>query len=348
MNRIVIPTGYMGSGSSALTDFIAEHRGYEHNNGSFEYVFLHCPNGLFDLEDKLLVGNNALRSDEAIRSFHKAMSDLYELKTWWPANYRKNLSPNFMRLVDAFIDRIVDYRTDAHWYPQEKLPLHRVPRRFFATQISRLTKGALSPKVPLLYEGMTISLISPSDFHAAARDFLNAVFIELGIKQHNLLLDQLLLPFNAWRMSNYFDSNAICFIVARDPRDVYLLNKYVWGPQKDSIPFPTDVEEFCCFYKKMRMSEKSWTESTNVRRLFFEDLLYNYDETGNLIRESLGLDDGDHIHREQHFNPNRSIMNTQLFNIEAFKAEADRIQELLPEYLYDFPYSLTPDTSVSF
>ena len=53
MNKLIIPTGYMGSGSSAITDLICEFEGYEADNGTFEYVFLHCPNGLFDLEDKL-------------------------------------------------------------------------------------------------------------------------------------------------------------------------------------------------------------------------------------------------------------------------------------------------------
>ena len=53
-NKIVIPTGYMGSGSSAVTDLLSEVDGYSCSNGNFEYVFMHCPNGVFDLEDKLL------------------------------------------------------------------------------------------------------------------------------------------------------------------------------------------------------------------------------------------------------------------------------------------------------
>ena len=49
MNKVIVPTGYMGSGSSVVTDLIAEFEGYESANGSFEYVFLHCPNGVFRL-----------------------------------------------------------------------------------------------------------------------------------------------------------------------------------------------------------------------------------------------------------------------------------------------------------
>ena len=77
MNRIAITTGYMGSGSSAVTDLIGEFNGFTENNGDFEYIFMHCPNGIFDLEDKLLRNNNAVRSDEALRSFRNAMYELY-------------------------------------------------------------------------------------------------------------------------------------------------------------------------------------------------------------------------------------------------------------------------------
>ena len=54
-NKLLITTGYMGSGSSAYTDLLSEYKDLQCNNGSFEYVFLHCPNGVFDLEDKLLI-----------------------------------------------------------------------------------------------------------------------------------------------------------------------------------------------------------------------------------------------------------------------------------------------------
>lgn len=80
MNQIIIPTGYMGSGSSAVTNIISEIDGYDVNNDSFEYVMLHCPDGLFDLENKLLMENNAIRSDEAIHRFLWCMKDLYKKK----------------------------------------------------------------------------------------------------------------------------------------------------------------------------------------------------------------------------------------------------------------------------
>ena len=88
MNQLVVPISYMGSGSSAITDLVSEIKGYEAQNDTFEYVFLHCPNGVFDLEDKLLVGNNALRSDEALHSFCDTMKQLYDKKWWCVGNYK--------------------------------------------------------------------------------------------------------------------------------------------------------------------------------------------------------------------------------------------------------------------
>ena len=53
MRKIIVPIGYMTSGSSAVTDLVSEFANVNNDYGIFEYVFLHCPNGLFDLEDKL-------------------------------------------------------------------------------------------------------------------------------------------------------------------------------------------------------------------------------------------------------------------------------------------------------
>ena len=106
-NKLIIPTGYMGSGSSAITDLICEFDGYEADNGTFEYVFLHCPDGLFDLEDKLLIGNNSMRSDEAIRSFEKRMYELYSNKYWWVANYKKRIGREFWKYTKDFTESLV-------------------------------------------------------------------------------------------------------------------------------------------------------------------------------------------------------------------------------------------------
>lgn len=44
-NQIVVTSGYMGSGSSAMTDLLTEIEGYKNTTNSFEYIFMHCPGG---------------------------------------------------------------------------------------------------------------------------------------------------------------------------------------------------------------------------------------------------------------------------------------------------------------
>ena len=111
----------MGSGSSAITDLISEFRDCQNEFKSYEYVLLHCPNGLFDFEDKLLIGNNAIRSDEAIRSFETQMKKLYNKKFWCVGNYQKIISSNFMKITEEYINNIQEFNFPGYWYTHEEV-----------------------------------------------------------------------------------------------------------------------------------------------------------------------------------------------------------------------------------
>ena len=89
----------------------------------------------------------------------------------------------------------------------------------------------------------------------------------------------------------------------------------------------------------MRESEKE-CNSSKVLRVKFEDLIYKYDDTLNIIINHLGFNKEDHINRKSRFNPELSIKNTQLCNNIIYKDEIKIIEKELKEYLYDFPYSL--------
>lgn len=337
MNKIIIPTGYMGSGSSAITDLLSEYRGYEASNGTFEYVFLHCPNGVFDLEDKLFVGNNALRSDEALNSFLRAMKDLYDRKFWWPGNYKTRFSPRFMELTESYVESITDFKLDYYWYEQEKLNSVRFLKMCMRKIILLISHGRIVMKKPLTHEPMRIALPEKEEFYKKTRIYLWELFGELGIERHNLILDQLLLPFNVYRMEHYFAENTECFVVERDPRDVYISNKYVWTTMDCPIPYPRDVEKFCGYYKKLRYIEKG-TKNPHVHKIQFEDLLYHYEDTVQKIEKILGLSSQDHVRVKESLDPARSIHNTQLFRRAEYRKEVEIIETELNEYLYDFPY----------
>ena len=338
MNKIVITTGYMGSGSSAATDLISEFRGYDFNNGDFEFVLLHCPDGLFDLEDKLLLGNTAIRSDEAIHRFLECAKTLYDTKNYWPGMYKKRVSTSFFDVTSKFVDSICDFKFDesVYWYYQQLpdgicLQLKNYGNRI----VSKLFKKNAKPV--LKYKQMFVSYPESDNFYKAARAYLSEFYSLLGYDKHNLLLDQFLLPHNLYRIDRYFDSNVRVIVVDRDPRDVFVLNKYVWLKNNCPVAFPLDVEDFCRYYKKMRNAEKT-SEDSRILRLHFEDMIYRYEDTLTRIYDFLDVGSVDHIHFKEKFKPEVSINNTQLFKrLNNVENEVKIIEKELPNYLFEFP-----------
>lgn len=340
MNRIIVPTGYMGSGSSAITDLISEFKNCQNEFKSYEYVLMHSPNGLFDLEDKLLLGNNALRSDEAIRTFYCHMKKLYDKKFWWVGNYKKIIGSNFMKITDDYINSLIDFNYDGYWYMHEEVNSKMFLKLLIRKPIKLLTLNKLKLKKILKYDdGMKICLPTKEEFYEKSKKYVYNIIEEISRGEQNVILDQFLLPFNLYRIDNYFDDKLKVIVVERDPRDVFILNKYIWQKKQICVPMPLDVEEFCKYYKRMRKSEII-CKSNKVLRVKFEDLIYNYDNELDKIKKFLNFKDTDHLYKKARFNPDLSIKNTQLFNNDIYKDEISIIEERLNEYLYDFPYKL--------
>ena len=343
MDRIIVPTGYMGSGSSAITDLISEFKDCQNEFKDFEYIFLHCPNGLFDLEDKLLKGNNAIRSDEAIHSFEEQMNKLYNKRFWWVGNYQKIIGPEFKQKTDEFISKIQEFNFEGFWYTHEEVNKKMFFRLLFQKPFKIISRGKIKFKRVLKYDdGMRISFIKDQDFYKYAHDYIYDIVSIIGKDKKNIILDQFLLPFNLYRVDNYFSDELRAIAVARDPRDVYILNKYIWPSKNLVVPMPKEVNEFCKFYKKMRESEII-VDSDKVLRINFEDLIYNYDTELKRIMDFLHFKKEDHINKKKRFDPAISIKNTQLFRKEEYQEEIKIIEKELKDYLYDFKQKMDND-----
>ena len=339
MNKIIVPAGYMGSGSSAITDLLSEIEGIDTKNGTFEYVFLHCPNGVFDLEDKLLLGNNSMRSDEALNSFYEEMWCLYQRKNYWAGNYRRHISPEFINYVESFLRKLcVATFEDTYWYYTQKPVNYRMQARYYCSRIlGKLSNGNVKIKTPLQRSMMSIAFPAADAYYDAAKEFLSDVLKDLGLTKNSIVVDQLLLPHNLFRIPNYFEENLRVIVVERDPRDVFILNKYLWFPKQNAVPYPLDAKDFALFYKHMRMAERI-QEDDRILRIYFEDLVYRYDQTVEKIMAFVGCEPAQHVRKKERLNPSVSIKNTQLFRIhDTYASEASVIAAELPEYLYDFP-----------
>jgi hypothetical protein len=118
-------------------------------------------------------------------------------------------------------------------------------------------------------------------------------------------------------------------VVDRDPRDIYLLSKYVLRYESKRC-VPTDTtEQFITFFKSQR---KQKNNADNVLHLNFEDIVYEYESTKEKIMRFLDLKE--HSAPLKFFNPEISINNTQLFNI--FKDDLSLINKELKDYFYPF------------
>lgn len=183
---------------------------------------------------------------------------------------------------------------------------------------------------------MWLSYTTPSEFYSRAKILLDKFFLQMGISNSNIILDQLVLPHNLYRIENYFEDNCKVIVVDRDPRDVFLLNKYYWRKANATVPYSFDVEKFCSNYSKMRQAEKQ-VENRNILRIHFEDLIYNYDSSVFQILSFLDIPKTLHKDKLTKFVPEKSKKNTQIFNRNMeYSDEAHYIESKLPQYLYNF------------
>ena len=147
-----------------------------------------------------------------------------------------------------------------------------------------------------------------------------------------IFMDQLIPPANLSKYERYFDSIKT-IVVDRDPRDYYLENVLQWGEKW----IPKSIEKFAILYRKHREQASQFKDSENVIRIRFEDAIFKYLTFEKTIQEFLNLTPNDHIAAKKFFNPENSAKNTQLWMKRKGTLDiVNKIEKLLPEYLYDF------------
>jgi hypothetical protein len=277
------------------------------------------------------------------------MKQLFDKKYWWVGHYNVNMCPEFMQFTEEYIQSLVQYHPSFYWYWQENADWKMILKLIRKRLVELVTLGKVKLPKPLVYENMAVSYVSAEEFYEKTGAYLQKLWNSLGLDRRNLILDQLLLPFNLHRAEHYFKPGQMeAFVIQRDPRDMFIINKYIWAKRGETVPYPTDVHEFCKCYRSLRKMEKE-SAYAGIHRISFEDLVYDYDNTLEKIYSILDVNVADHRKKKANFDPARSIENTQLFRAKPeFAEEGAIIAEELAEYLYDFPYERIPDCSKSF
>lgn len=352
----VAVTGYFGTGSSAVVDLLKEYKNVRvapFNDKSYEHNLLYHHGGLYDVCTLLSRGNTLYTSDKVISTFITEMKRLNDYNYVWFGSYKKMFGNRFMNLVNEFVDSIAEKRKD-------KTTNHIVRTRFSIVKlVAQILLRIIQKRrfsnygVKYIYdkEDAYCALPSEEKLYDAARKFTSGYFslFDKGLKNEVKVFDHIIWPGQIDDFSECFDNNFKIIIVDRDPRDLYALDQHIWSKnrfRKSEIHFPKDTKEFAREWENTLINK---FENPNAMIVHFEDLIYDYENSVNRIELFLGLNKERHKMAKRYFNPNDSIENTQVFRVnKSWEKEAETIAELLPNLLYDFPYSRKPERDKMF
>lgn len=330
--KIISCASYYGSGSSAITDLLSEYSVIYSFTDS-EFRFLHDPNGISDLEYNLVENFNRHNSGRALKQYKKMVD--FNAGNRFLHRYEKFFKGNWKKYSYKYIDDLTDFKYYGSWQYDEldKGMLFY----YFVAVINRILHKTIWRNKkerffnPLKNEITYCSHPSEEKFLRCTRRYIYDLFSSISNGYSNVMVDQVVPSTNIARYLRYFN-NIKVFIVDRDPRDIFLLEKYVW---KDGM-LPTDVQTFCKWYLYTRANrEKELIDTNHVMYIQFEDLIYNYDVTVKKIENWLGLDANKHGNIKKFFDPELSIKNVHLWNkYPNSLSEIEFIEKKLNKYLY--------------
>ena len=332
--RFISCASYYGSGSSAITDFVSEFDNvYSFTNEEFR--FIQDPNGISDLEYNLVENFNRHNSGHALKRYKKLV-DFY-CGNSFNKRYEYFFKGNWKKYSYEYIEKLTDFTykgwwqydllDKGEWYYLRKRILNKILHNTIWKNKPERTLNTM--KNELTY----CSHPSAKYFIECTKNYIYSLFFSVSNNADIIMVDQIVPPTNLSRYIRYFDDIKVV-IVDRDPRDIFILEKYVW---RDGI-IPEDVELFCKWFKYTRKHRKE--ENLNHPSIYFiqfEDMIYNYDKTTKKLMKWLGLGENFHTRKNKFFIPQKSINNTQTWKkIRCEQKEINYIEKELREYLYQF------------
>lgn len=341
--KIITTASYYGTGSSAVTDLLSEYENVKSLGSNFECRIAHDMFGLSDLEYYLVDNYHRHNSSVAINMFKRLMG-IYGLdKKLRMEDYPYYLGPNFEKGVKEYIDDLTELtfkggaHTDIYMMSNFIITLlkirERIYRKFHKLNInnddSSWAHTTLSPYGKLI-RSCDYNISYPKEyFLEVTKKFTRKIFS--GDDENStgyLMIDQLVSPANTMRYVRYFDEiKVVC--VDRDPRDVYYNEKVYW---KGGV-VPSDTETFVRWFKSTRAHKEYEIDNPNyVKRIFFEDLILDYERMVGEIEKFLDIDPSLHTKPLTFLNPSISIKNIHRWkNDKSEWSNIEYIEKELPE-----------------
>ena len=330
--KIITCASYYGTGSSALTDLISEYKSVQPNT-SFEFRFIHDPDGISDLEYHLITHPNREVSGHALKKFIKYYK--YNSGTWFNKKYEKYFKGQYKVLSKEYVDELIDLSYKGFWH------FDVIERGkfvyYFLGVFNKIFIKLKSEKLSILPKELTYCPTSSQEvFLSATKKYTHKLMECLNEDNKEfLVVDQLIPSSNIDEALRYFDDEIYGVVIDRDPRDVYILCKTSW---KYDHLFPHEsVEAWCKWFRFVRESSKEKSKNKNILYLNFEDFIYHYNDTVLKLENTFGLKKEDHDKQFTRLNPKRSVVNTQIWKRDnRWAKDIEIIEKMLPEYLYDF------------
>lgn len=331
--KLITCASYYGTGSSAITDLVLEYAGV-YGVGDYEIRIFQDIDGVRDLEYYLVENYNRHNSGHALKRFKRLVD--FSSGVGFIKRYEKIFDGKFKQISYEYIEKLTDYKFRGYWHEdlRDKGNACYIRKRLL-NKIATILKRNREYSFNELPKEETLGVnISEEQFIEYTKEYSRQLIACLNKDNaENIIVDQLVPPNHIDRYVRYFD-NLKAIVVERDPRDVYLLEKEVW---KGSI-VPHDVDTFCKWWRATRAHRKCENLNTEYSMLVqFEDLIYYYDETVEKIEKFLGLDKEKHILPKKYLNPDISIKNTKLYELDKYRKDSQDIafiEEHLNEYLY--------------
>lgn len=329
-------SGFFSSGSSAVIDFLKEFQNtYE---CKAEIRIIKDPYGISQLEQALVHHWELLNSSAAVQDF-LCLCNIYNRTgghVFSPAglSYGKNISPDFMKITQEYVDELTDFTYESDFYYQKiKKPYLKFVIDRIRYGIEFYTKGKIRSanrkNKPSYFAHPT-----EEQFLAATRKYLVRLFekcLPEEVEKGYILLDQAISTNDTDALNRYF-TNGKLIIVDRDPRDMYVEDLERWRENLDFDTASADAgRRYVLRHKALRQGIPT---ADNMMVVRFEELILNYERESRRIREFVGFPEEAHINPHAYLKPEVSAKNIGVWKqyYEKYRDAIDTIAKMLPEY----------------
>lgn len=288
-------SGFTFSGKHAVIELVREFDGFSVPHFEDEFLLIRVQDGISDLENALVADWSPVRCHAAIARFIKLIEicDRKATRTRIGYDYSARYNGNFRRLAEIFLTQIIDVKWDAKW-----------PFAWHHLSTFELIKEKILAKLNIsnAFES-TLYLASGKNFNQKVREFLEPLLtLTIPKNCHTVVLHNAIEPYNPLKGLNYF-TNAQSINVYRDPRDNYIA-AVTHSPLYKKIAGADSVDTFIRRYRLlMQYAEDARIDPVLVKRIQYEDLIFNYEKTVAEISEFLGKNRVAHSRKLAHFNP---------------------------------------------